>query len=118
MKKNKHLIIYKPKKGDITVFPSGRPFWHGARAVTSDESKYFLRTFSLFKNPINQRWKDGIEEQGPTVFMQRERERSKKFVEDGTVMRQVVFEGENPNISLNTLPIFINEETYIDGRKI
>ncbi len=45
---NKKVFVYKPKKGDITVFPSGRPFWHGARSVKSQPNKIFIRSFSIF----------------------------------------------------------------------
>jgi len=38
------LITYKPKKGDVTVFPSGPPYFHGVRPIT-DNSKYLARTF-------------------------------------------------------------------------
>jgi hypothetical protein len=122
--KNKHLISYKPKKGDITVFPSGRPFWHAARGVKSDESKYLIRTFSMFHNPVNQAWIDGLKKHGPTLWMEMELEKNINFAKEGKVTRKIFFEGQdikiNKDIKINEddLAIFIKKQTYIDGRKI
>jgi hypothetical protein len=115
---NKHLIVYKPKKGDITVFPAGRPYWHGARGVTSEISKFFIRTFAVLRLPINKRWSDGIRMYGPTRFLSMENERLKETVDSGSVGRQAVFEGLEPDQNNPNPPIFFNKETYIDGRKV
>lgn len=115
---NEHLIAYKPKRGDISVFPSGRPFWHGARAVTSENSKYFLRTFTLYRNPISLEWDTGLRIYGPVTWMEIVQEKAKLIIDDGEVGRQIVFNGDSPNKSKGTKPLFINKESYIDGRKI
>jgi hypothetical protein len=112
---NKSLIVYKPKAGDITVFPAGRPYWHGARAVTSDESKIFIRTFAILRLPITQKWMDGIRIYGPTRFLEIENERLKNVVDSGSVGRQVVFEGNTPDVNNPNPPLFVNKEIYIDG---
>ena len=110
---NKHLIVYKPKRGDITVFPSGRPYWHGARAATSKNNKIFIRTFVIYRHPMTQKWSDGLRVYGPTKFLEIENERLK---DSGSVGRQAVKEGDSPDRSNPNPPIFYNKETYIDGR--
>jgi hypothetical protein len=113
---NKHLIVYKPKRGDITAFPSGRPYWHGARGVTSENSKYFLRTFAQYRNPGSERYLNGLRVHGPVEWMKLEDERAAKSVESGTVGRQIVFSGQEPVGS--DFPLYVDKETYIDGRNI
>lgn len=115
---DKHLIAYKPKRGDVTVFPSGRPYWHGARAVTSDESKFFIRTFAVHRLTPNKRWIDGLRIWGPTVFLDSENRRLKEIVDSGSIGRQITFEGNDPDPHNPNPPIYYNKETYIDGRKI
>ena len=38
------IIDYKPSKGDVIIFPSKHPFYHGVRKVISGE-KYILRSY-------------------------------------------------------------------------
>ena len=113
---NKHLIAYKPKRGDITVFPSGRPYWHGARGVTSEASKLFIRTFAIYRHPMTEKWSEGVRLHGPTRFLEIENERLKTIVDSGIVGRQPVLEGTNPANGNSNPPIYYNRETYIDGR--
>jgi hypothetical protein len=37
-------IVYKPQAGDIIIFPSRVPFYHGVRRVSTG-TKYFARMF-------------------------------------------------------------------------
>lgn len=113
---NKHVMVYKPKRGDITVFPSGRPYWHGARAVTGGASKIFIRSFGLYRSPGTKEWNDGLKSHGLAGWMRIENERVKQFDQGGNVGRQLVFEGQQPNLGDPTVPIYIKSETYIDGR--
>ena len=41
---NEEIISYKPKAGDILVFPSTEPYFHGVRVITKGE-KFFIRNF-------------------------------------------------------------------------
>ena len=113
---NKHLIVYKPKKGDLVVFPSGRPYWHGARAVTSDVSKYFIRTFLSYRYKGSERWIQGVLNHGLTLWIDLENKRIAEYIEEGNASRQVLWEGQSVSSNKNSLPLFINKETYIDGR--
>jgi hypothetical protein len=115
---NNKLIVYKPKKGDITIFPSGQPYWHGARAVKSEPSKIFIRTFGIYRHPGSKEWNTGLKLHGIKNWIDKENERVKDFADKGNVGRQIVFEGESPNIGNNLLPLYIKSEEYIDGRGV
>jgi len=115
---NSKLIVYKPKRGDITVFPSGRPYWHGARAVTSDKSKIFIRTFALYRYPVTEKWINGLMVYGPTEFLRKENERLKSIVDSGIAGRQAVPRGGGSDPANPNPTIYYDEEIYIDGRII
>ena len=116
--KNKNLIVYKPKKGDLTIFPSGQPFWHGARGVISGNNKFFIRTFIAYKNPTSQEWIDGLRIHGLARWTEIQLEKNKKMVDVGSQERQIVFKGNMPDESNHSFPLFIEKEIYVDGRKI
>lgn len=113
---NKRLIIYKPQKGDITVFPSGAPFWHGAKAVTSGENKFFIRTFALHLYPGSEEWNLNARTYGVKKWYEMSNEKIKDYVDAGNVGRQLVFDENEIEEEANLVPLFIKEKVYIDGR--
>lgn len=115
---NKKVFVYKPKKGDITVFPSGKPFWHGARAVKSEPSKIFIRTFSIFRYGGSKEWIYGARSHGIAKWLEITNDKVKSEIEGGEVGRQLVYKGQEPNLSKVVLPIYVESEIYIDGREI
>jgi hypothetical protein len=50
-----NLIRYKPKAGDLIVFPSGERFRHGVRTV-DDGKKYFIRSFWHYQYDGSPEW--------------------------------------------------------------
>jgi len=44
------LYSYKPKAGDITVFPSSAPYWHGVLPAY-DSERHLIRTFLMYNYP-------------------------------------------------------------------
>lgn len=114
---DKCLIAYKPQKGDITIFPSGAPFWHGARAVKFGKNKIFIRAFSMFTYAGDKEWMEGLFRWGPTRWMEIHNENVKQRVDKGIVGRQIVEPGDEVIESSHTLPLFIEKNIYIDGRK-
>jgi len=114
------LITYKPKAGDVTVFPSGKPYWHSARAVRSGNNKIFFRTFAMHYYPGSDDWQKGVLEYGEEKWNNMELDRIKKTVDSGEIGRQIVRSGEKPIEDKNLFPLYINEnqEIYIDGRDL
>jgi hypothetical protein len=115
---NDHLIVYKPKRGDVTVFPAGKPYWHGARAVKSDPNKIFIRTFSVYRNPVSAEWIRGLKLYGVQPWIKIQNDKVKEYADTGNVGRQIVLEGGSPSLDTNLLPLYIKKETYIDGRTL
>lgn len=114
------LITYKPKVGDITVFPSGKPYWHSAKAVRSGNNKIFFRTFAIHYYKGSDYWQAGVLKYGKEKWNSMELERIKEVVDSGEVGRQIVRAGQKPIEGKNLFPLYINEnqDIYIDGREI
>ena len=52
---NGDTIKYKPEKGDILMFPSGLPYYHGVKQVT-EGNKYFVRNFVTYPFTGDEQW--------------------------------------------------------------
>lgn len=91
--------IYKPQKGDIVVFMSGHPHYHGVKIVTEGE-KYIIRNYWRYEYPGHPLWLKLEEKYGKEEWSNKEYER-KKF-------------NENPdNIKIiNNIPFWTSFEDY------
>jgi hypothetical protein len=118
--RDNRLITYKPKAGDITVFPSGKPYWHSAKAVSSGSNKIFFRTFAIRYYKGSETWNEGELKYGKEKWQSMELERIKTEVDSGEVGRQIVRPGQSPIESKNLFPLYINEnqDIYMDGREL
>jgi hypothetical protein len=64
-------VRYKPKAGEILVFPSGnplfpgdgRPYFHSVCATGRGE-KYLFRAFGKYVDPVTPEWEKGVEQYG------------------------------------------------------
>jgi hypothetical protein len=88
---NNKLFYYKPKAGDVIVFPAGDPgfltegnelYYHGVRKVIG-APKYFIRNNLLRFNEGTEEWIKNQQLYGEEIWDQMERERWKKDREDG-----------------------------------
>jgi hypothetical protein len=72
-------ISHKPVAGDILVFPSGEPYYHAVKLVTSGE-KYFIRAFWQYEFPGTSEWLKNQERYGVEAWaeMEKERERAER----------------------------------------
>ena len=90
---------YKPGEGDILVFPSGPPHYHGVKAVTSGE-KYIIRNYWRYDYPGHPLWLKLQEKYGEDIWRQLEEERLK-------------FNRNSNNIStINNVPFWVEFEKY------
>jgi len=92
---------YKPGAGDVVVFLSGHPHYHGVRAVNSGE-KYIIRTYWRFNQDAHPKWLELQERYGKDVWEEMEKERLR-----------FTYKGEN-QVIINNIPKFINFEEYYD----
>lgn len=68
-------IKYKPKAGEIIIFPSGnplfpgdgRPFFHSVCATSKGE-KWLFRTFGKYVDPVTPEWEAGVGKHGEEAW--------------------------------------------------
>lgn len=72
------VFKYRPKAGDIMVFPSTPPYHHGVLKVTSG-SRYIVRNFWTEYFPGTPEWLAGEAEHGPEKWAELEKEREKEW---------------------------------------
>ena len=72
----KEDYVYKPQRGDIVVFPSGPPHYHGVKAITSGE-KYIIRTYWRYEYPGHPLWLKLQEKYGEDLWRELEEKRRK-----------------------------------------
>lgn len=75
-------IVYKPKAGDIVVFPSNEPYYHGV-FLTTKGKKYFVRSFWDYYFEGTPEWHKGIEEYGEAAWLELQRAREVSERESG-----------------------------------
>jgi len=66
-------VSYKPKAGDIVVFPSGHPYYHGVRRI-SGGPKYIIRLYWMYNFEGTEDWHNLKEKYGDE-FEELERDR-------------------------------------------
>lgn len=125
------IIIYKPKAGDVVVFPSSNPFQHAAMPILSQNSKYFIRHFLTWTYPGSQEWNDSADKFGIDKWIEMENERVQSEILAGKGRKHVVMPGglnsadkkasNNSFYSesqLNGEDYYIKDVVYIDGRSL
>ena len=68
------FINHKPKAGDILIFPSTEPYYHGVKAITKG-NKFFIRNF--ITHPFNgtEEWLENQKKYGAHTWAKMEEER-------------------------------------------
>lgn len=95
----KEDYIYKPSAGDIVVFLSGHPHYHGVKAVTKGE-KYIIRTYWNYTYQGHPLWLKLQEKYGVDVWQQMEDARLK-------------FNRNSENMEhINNIPFWVPFEDY------
>jgi hypothetical protein len=88
---SKKVIEYKPYAGDVIVFPSGEPYYHGVNRVGSG-SKYFIRLFWGWNSDGTDSWHKGVEKYGEDEWNKMETARFKQEIWDGMWHKDVVWD--------------------------
>jgi len=114
--KDSKLITYKPKAGDISVFPSGKPYWHSAVSV-KEGTKTFLRLFVLLHTDGTNDYKEFIDKYGKEKWeehLQKTKVTKINVLIENDPGAQDILEGSR-------FPIYyINKDDsiYVDGRNL
>ncbi len=91
--------IYKPEEGDILVFPSTPPYYHGVKAVT-EGNKYIIRNYWRYDYPGHPLWIKLQEKYGEDIWRDLEEKRLK-------------FNRNSDNmIMMNDLRFYVDFEEY------
>ena len=114
--KQSKVINYKPEKGDIIVFPSGAPYYHGVFPVKTNE-RYVLRMFRFWNYEGSQKWHENKEKYGADDWNKIESERIKKAYDSGDYHRTVVFPGQKIDTDLFHTKLFYAKEKAILYKK-
>jgi hypothetical protein len=87
------VIHYRPKAGDITVFPSDKPYWHGVEKIKSGD-RYVVRTF-LSKNRLpSESWLENSKIYGEETWIKMENDRVKKAWNEPQYFKIAVYEDD------------------------
>jgi hypothetical protein len=68
------INYYKPRAGDITVFPSGEPYFHGVEPILNGK-KYLSRMFVHFHYEGSKKWHSDKDKYGKDNFFYMEKDR-------------------------------------------
>ena len=79
------FITHKPVAGDIMVFPSVEPFYHGVKTITSGY-KYLIRNFITYRYSGSKQWLDNQIEYGAVRWAKMEAERIEKARFNGNII--------------------------------
>jgi hypothetical protein len=114
------IIHYRPKAGDITVFPSAKPYWHGVEKVKSGD-RYLVRTF-LSKNRLpSELWIENSKIYGKDVWIKMENDRIKKAYNQPQYYRLAVYQDDLDKVEytedgfvvigeMKARPFFVNKK--------
>jgi hypothetical protein len=86
------VVSYKPKAGEILVFPSRKPYYHGVTNITNGQ-KYFIRNFIMTTFAGTEEWLKNQQERGAFRWNEIEKARcdyenprNMLYVENGKVV--------------------------------
>lgn len=103
--------MYKPKVGDVTVFPSGEPFLHGVFPQYGSE-RYLLRMFLLYDFEGTEEWNRERLKYDKDTWSKMENKRLETLQKTGDTRRQIIFPGEKED------KYFIGEKIYMQEHPI
>ncbi len=69
---------YKPKAGDVVVFPSTPPFYHSS-LKTENGTKYIVRTYWRTNQEPTEEWEEGIKKYGEEEWIKQQEEKAKEI---------------------------------------
>jgi len=106
------VIDYKPKAGDVVVFPSGDPitgashYFHGVDKISNGD-KYLVRTFWQYEYEGSKAWWEGHDKYGKAEWEKINKDKLKKEMASGKWHRYVVYpDSVNAKMDKST-PFFV-----------
>lgn len=93
------ISYYKPKAGDITVFPSMLPYFHGVEPISKGK-KYLSRMFFAINYEGSEEWNNSVKKYGEEKFLKMEETRIKRVWNDQKYFRVPIFLDDDLNDEL------------------
>lgn len=110
------IYNYKPKAGDIVVFPSGMNYYHGVLSFYGND-RYLVRMFKTYEYAGSEEWLKNKQFYGEDVWESMEKKRLQHAWENGYNLVKMVFSDKSlGNLNLNEIQIK-EDPIYIDGTK-
>lgn len=85
------IITYKPKAGDVVVFPSGKPFYHAANKL-SKNNKYLLRQFVSWNYIGDKDWLNNLNKYGEAEWLEID---SKRIEKEDRASNKILIAGDD-----------------------
>lgn len=104
-----NIITYKPNAGDIVVFPSDAPYYHGVKVIKNGH-KYFVRNFIMEPFEGTNEWLENQKRYGAYKWGQMESKRI-DFEDD----RNMIYLIDGRPVKYEDLPLKYNEVSILDG---
>lgn len=110
------IINYKPKAGDMVIFPSGKPFFHAALA-SAGGNKYLARHFLTWNTSGSAAWHENEKKFGKEVWEEIAKQVRKSEGEMGMWNKDVYLPGDRieSRVGFNGVPFFAREVIEING---
>ncbi len=77
---------YKPSAGDILIFPSTEPFYHGVKDISNGD-RFFIRNFWLEYFPGTPEWLENEAKYGEEEWAKMEKERESQYHKNSVTVR-------------------------------
>lgn len=107
------VVTWKPQPGDVVVFPSGSPYFHGVHPILNGK-RYIIRLWWFWDYEGSPEWHKNKEIYGEEEWKKIEHERIKKEYDSGRYHRYVVFPGDKiPETGHKALPFYIKNKRFI-----
>ena len=113
---NNKIINYKPEKGDITIFPSGSPYYHGVTKIFKNE-RYLLRMFWFWNYEGSNDWHLNKNKYGEEKWKIIEKKRIEKEYNSGNYHRFVVYPNQKIDLSKIISKPFYAKENAIQFKR-
>ena len=112
------VVVYKPKAGDITVFPSSSPFFHAAMPLKTEVSKYFVRFFLTWGHHGDDDWYESAKKYGRKEWVEMEQKRVTEEIFSGKHRRHIILPNNIPNIDSSDLPLHYFSESQTNAEDL
>lgn len=106
------VVTWKPRAGDVIVFPSHSPFFHGVHPV-KESFRYLIRTWWFYDYAGSPQWHENNNKYGEVEWKKMEKIRKDKEFHSGNWHRHVIYEGESEVPGQKAIPFYVKKKRVI-----